>query len=210
SDQSDKLQTAVLIVGLSQWFQSLHQTYINGFRSFERSALPALTQVLHQLLTAALTATVLLSGGSLYQVLFAQATAACAILIFLSRSLKRLNIGSLYFSRSAARELLGRGTPHLILGITMALQPNIDAFFLSRAASPAAAGWHAAAQKLIGTLGLPVTTVCSALHPTLVRLAHADRAAYLSTASNALGTVILLVAPAAVGASMYPDLGIQL
>lgn len=210
SDQSPRLQTAVLIVSLAHWFQSLHQTYINGFRSFERSALPALSQVLHQLLTALFTATVLFAGGSLYQVLFAQATSSLVILVFLSRNLRRLDVGKLYFSWSAARELLGRGTPHLVLGITMALQPNIDAFFLSRAASPAAAGWHAAANKLIGTLALPVTTLCSALHPTLVRLSHTDRSAYLATAGNALGTILLVVAPAAIGAAMYPDLGIQL
>lgn len=210
SGQSERLQTAVLIVSLAQWFQSLDHTYINGFRSFERSALPALTHVLHQVLTAALTAAVLFSGGSLFEVLFAQAASSFCILIFLTFNLRRLEIGRLYFSWSATRELLRRGTPHFVLGLTMALQPNIDAFFLSRDASAAAAGWHAAANKLIGTLALPVTTLCSALHPTLVRLAHTDRAAYQVTAGNALGTIILLVAPAAVGAGMYPDLGIQL
>lgn len=210
SDQSDRLQTAVLIISLGQWFQSLHQPYINGFRSFERSALPALTQVLHQLLNAALTTLVLFAGGSLYSVLFAQAGGALCILVFLSFSLRKLSLGRLYFTWSATRELLRRGTPHFVLGLTMALQPNVDAFFLSRDASAAAAGWHAAANKLIGTLALPVTTLCSALHPTLVRLAHTDRAAYVTTAGNALGTVLLLVAPAAVGAGMYPDLGIQL
>lgn len=210
SGQSERLQTAVLIVSMAQWFQSLHQTYINGFRSFERSALPALSQVLHQLLTAALTAAVLLSGGSLFEVLFAQALSSFCILVFLGFSLKKLGVGRLYFTWSATRQLWRRGTPHFVLGLTMALQPNIDAFFLSRYASAAAVGWHAAANKLIGTLALPVTTLCSALHPTLVRLAHTDPAAYRVTAGNALGTITLLVAPAAVGAGMYPDLGIQL
>lgn len=205
-----RFQWILALVAASQWLGTLAGSYLNAIRGFERTDIAAGVHVGQQFVTAALLAAVLWLGGRLGAALSAQVFVGLIVLLVVSRTRSFVGIGRLGFQLSTLKELLREGSPFLLLGVSMALQPNIDAFFLSRYASPEAVGWHAAANKLVGTLLMPVSTLVAALYPTLCRLHATDRAAFLRTTQGAISTTSLLVVPIALGCGLFPDLGIRL
>lgn len=210
SGRGQRFEITVIGVALTTFMQGLTQPYLNAFQAHERTDVPAINQVLGQVVTAVTVAVVLFSGGGLYTVLLAQFLSACTTFVFAWRASRRLQMGALSISKERSKEILKAGYPHFIIRLTMTLQPNVDAFFMARYASAASIGWHAAAHKLIGTLVTPAGTLCSALYPTLCRLRVSDPNVFKRTTENAIAIVLMLVAPAAVGAAIYPDIGIAL
>jgi O-antigen/teichoic acid export membrane protein len=98
----------------------------------------------------------------------------------------------------------------VFFGLALALQPNVDAIFLSKLASTSAVGWYAAAKKLTGVLVYPANALIVALYPTLCRLHSENHDEYRRLARNALSNTTVLVVPVALGCYLFPELGIRL
>jgi O-antigen/teichoic acid export membrane protein len=179
-------------------------------RGFERTDFGAASYVGWQVLRLAVVVPVLALGGRLRAVLLAQAICGALGLAVVLRALRPMGVGTLAARRRTMTELFRGGTPFLVFGLTMALQGNVDAVFLSKFASAAAVGWYAVASKLTGVLAYPANVLIAALYPTLCRLHTENPPAYRSTAAGALRTTTLLVFPVALGCALYPDLGIRL
>jgi len=110
--------------------------------------------------------------------------------------------------RSALKALFVGGAPFVFFGLAMALQPNIDAVYLSKLGSVEAVGWFAVARRLVGLLLFPASALIGALYPTLCRLWGEDRADFLRVARGSLHSVALLVMPIALGCFLYADVAI--
>jgi O-antigen/teichoic acid export membrane protein len=126
------------------------------------------------------------------------------------RASKRVGIGALEVRRANFAILLALGTPFVFNDIAMALQPVVDAMFLSRLAPVETVGWYAATRRLIGLLILPATSLIGGLYPTLCRLWAESKDAYAGTVRGALNGVALLAAPAALGCALYPEIGVAI
>jgi O-antigen/teichoic acid export membrane protein len=179
-------------------------------RGFERADIPAYAHVGQQLLWAALVTPVLLLGGGLRSALLVAIVTLGIVLVVLLRTLPSVGIGKLMVRRSALKSLFVGGTPFVFFGLAMALQPNIDAVYLSKLGSVAAVGWYAVARRLIGLLLFPANALIGALYPTLCRLWIDDREEYKRVARGSLHSVALLVMPIALGCGLYPDVGIAI
>lgn len=180
------------------------------FRGLERTDFGAMTYVAWQLLTAIVVVPTLLLGGQLKSLLIAQIICAGIGAVFLLHSLAPMGIPKLAPRLPTIKQLFTSGTPFLMFGLVIALQPNIDALFLSKLASPEAIGWHAAARKLTGLLVYPAVALISALYPTLCRLQIEDRAAFRDTVASALRVTALVAMPIALGCAWFPDIGIRI
>jgi O-antigen/teichoic acid export membrane protein len=180
----------------------------DAIRGFERTDVAAYAVVGLPLLNALIVVPVLLLGGRLHAALTAQIVANAIIFVFVWRAFRTIRAGSLSFRYETLKALITQGFPFLMLGLTMVLQPNVDAVFLSKLAPIEVVGWHAAAKKLVGMLVFPVSALISALYPTLCRLWVEDREGYNRTARTGLRTAVVLVCPAAIGCFLFPDLGI--
>jgi len=126
------------------------------------------------------------------------------------RGARSIGMGKLEFSRTELKSQLSTGVTFMMLGLALALQPNVDAILLSKLGTAAAIGWHAAARKLVGLLVFPVTAIASALYPTLCRLHAEDAEGFRRMVNTTLRTSILLVVPVALGCALYADIGIQI
>ena len=204
------VQVALALLALTQLVGSAIAACQDTVRGFERTDITATTLVAQQLLTVLLVVPVLLLGGRLPSVLATFALVGVAVLVFVARFLRPVGVGRLLVRRDTVRLLLAQGWPFLAFGITMTLQPAVDAIFLSKLAPPDVVGWHAAARKLVGVLVYPASALISALYPTLCRLYGEDPAAYRSTASGALRNSALLVAPLALGTALYAEPAIRI
>jgi O-antigen/teichoic acid export membrane protein len=177
-------------------------------RGFERADIPALAHVGQQLLWALLVTPVLLLGGGMRSVLLVAIFTFAVVLIVILRTLRPVGIGALSIRRSALKSLFAGGTPFVFLGLAMALQPNIDAIYLSKLGSVEAVGWYAVARRLVGLLLFPASALIGALYPTLCRLWVEDQQDFRRVIRGSLHSVALLVMPIALGCALYPDIGI--
>jgi O-antigen/teichoic acid export membrane protein len=179
-------------------------------RGFERADIPAYAHVGQQFLWACLVTPVLLLGGQLRGVLVASIVTQAVVLLAITRTLPGVGVGKLTLSREASKALLSGGTPFVFFGLAMALQPNIDAVYLSKLGSVEAVGWFAAARRLVGLLLFPAAALIGALYPTLSRLWTSDQAEYARVARGSLHSVSLLVMPIALCCGFYPDVGVSI
>ena len=179
-------------------------------RGFERTDIAAYSQVLQQVLTAALVIPVLVLGFHLRVMLLVQAFAGLVLLGFVWTKLKPVGVGTKHWDRREAKVLRDHGYAFLVMGLTIALQPNIDAIFISKLARADVVGWHAASRKLIGMVIFPATALASALYPTLSRLANESVDEFKSVAAEALTLSSICVVPVALGCLLYPDIGVRI
>jgi O-antigen/teichoic acid export membrane protein len=136
--------------------------------------------------------------------------AAVVALLALWPALRPAGVGALSVRWTTIKTLFTGGTPFVVFGTAMALQPNIDAIFLSKLAPVAVMGWYAVSRRLVGVLLLPAATLNGALYPTLCRLHATDTAGFQRTTNGALRSVSLLVFPVALCCALFPDVGVAL
>src|SRR5713226_8890563 len=146
------------------------------YRGFERLSWNARTAVFANVLEASVLIPTLLLGGRLRAALVAQlAAVATGVQIAL---VVRLGIGRPQFKPGAIPGLLRGGFGFLVLDLVVRLQPYIDVSFLSKLARPEAMGWYSAANRIVGVLLFPATTLSFAIYPTITRLWIEDRPSY--------------------------------
>lgn len=179
-------------------------------RGFERTDIPAYAHVGQQLVGTAVLVPVLVLGGGLLGLLTSQMVVAAATVLVLVLLLKPVGVGKLHFDASSAKQLLKTGTPFVFFGLALALQPNVDAMYLSKLVPPEVIGWYGVSQRLIGLLMFPATALIGALYPTLCRLHAEDRAEFAKVAKNSLYGVSLLAIPATIGCALFPELGVSI
>jgi O-antigen/teichoic acid export membrane protein len=191
-------------------FASLIGACKDTIRGFERTDIPAVVHVVQQFLTALLIVPALYLGGSLNVSLAVQIPISMLVLAMIWRSLRPVGVLGLSVSRTEIDALTVMGTPFVFLGLATALQPTIDAIFLSKLAPHDVMGWYAVARQLIGVLLLPATALTGALYPTLCRLHIEDREAFVRVGRGSLSSVALAAVPIAMGCYLFPDIGIAL
>jgi len=184
--------------------------YKDTIRGLERTDIPAYAHVAQQIIATILVCVVLFAGGKLNAALIAQTIAATIILVAIMRSLRSVDVGRIRVDWSAVKSLFAGGVPFLALGFAMALQPSIDALFLSKMAPPEVMGWFGVTRRLVGTLLLPATALLAALYPTLCRLHGTDFDGFKRTTRGALRSISIVVAPVAIGCALFPDIGVAL
>jgi O-antigen/teichoic acid export membrane protein len=179
-------------------------------RGLERTDIPAAVHVGQQVLAALLVMVVLLLGGQLRACLLAQVAACAIVLVALWPVMLRVGVGTSSVRWTTIKTLFSSGTPFVVFSLAMALQPNIDAIFLSKFAPVEVMGWYAVSRRLVGALILPATALVGALYPTLCRLHATDSEGFRRTTNGALRSVSLLAIPAAIGCGLYPEIGVAL
>jgi O-antigen/teichoic acid export membrane protein len=149
-------------------------------------------------------------GGGMRSTLVVQIPVCMIVLVLIGRTLKPVGVGSLTVERSTLKALFVGGTPFVFFNLAMALQPNIDAVFLSKLAPTEVMGWFAVSRRLIGVLLFPATALIGALYPTLCRLHVEEPEGYAKVARGSFQGVALLAVPVAVGCALYPELGVAI
>jgi len=207
---SPAFQMTLGFVMLNSAVASFGMACQDTIRGFERTDVSAYANVGGPFLTALLVVPTLFLGGRIRGVLLAQTVAAAIVGFFVWRNLRPAGVGRLSVRLDTLKTLLAHGYPFLFFGLAMALQPNIDAIFLSSISPGETVGWYAAARKLVGVLVFPASALTTALYPTLCRLHVEDKQAFRRLASSSLRMTTILVIPVAVGCALYPEIGISL
>lgn len=197
------------LVVVTNVFATLRSACQDVCRGFERLDIGAYTQLGGQLLQVALVIPALVLGGKLLGLLFAQIVAAMVVAVIAWVGMRSITRQKARFDPASFKHLFTHGSSFLLFGVVMALQPNIDAIFLSKLTSPAVLGWQAAAQRLTGFVTMPAIALVGALFPTLSRLYAHDQDEYRHTAARALEGTSLLAIPAALGCALYRGIGAQ-
>lgn len=180
------------------------------FRGFEKLDWYARTTVLGSLLDAAVLIPTLLLGGRLRAALVAQVASASIATVVQIVLLVRLRIGRPQFNPRAIPALLRGGLGFLVLDLVLRLQPYIDVSFLAKLARPEAMGWYSAANRIVGVLLFPATTLSFAIYPTISRLWTEDRAEYAKLVRLALRALAAVGIFAATGTLLFAQIPIDI
>jgi len=200
----------LLWVSLGSVFGTIASACQDVTRGYERSDVAAASLVGAQLLSALVVVPTLLISGRLPSFLIAQAACAAVGASVLVLLLPTLGVPRFSASRRTCHTLWSAGMSYLLFNLILALQPSVDAVFLSKMASPEAIGWQAVARKLTGLLVFPASALTASLYPTLSRLYAEDRAAFRATTAGALRATPVIAAPIALGCALFPQLGLDL
>jgi O-antigen/teichoic acid export membrane protein len=200
----------LLLVSIQAFVTTVRNACQDVARGFERLDVTAYAQFAAQLLGVVIVIPTLLLGGKLLPVVIAQLVCATIVAVGVWRSVRSLDLGVVASDRATVKNLFTQGASFLVFGIVLALQPNIDAIFLSKLSSATVLGWQAAAQRLMGLINMPASQLGAALYPTLSRLYVEDRKEYNVTVTRALQGTTLLAMPATVGCALYRGVGVQL
>jgi O-antigen/teichoic acid export membrane protein len=203
-------QSVLILVVLARVVGTVCAALLDSAVGLEVTSVTAISGFRYNVFCGTLVIPTVLLGGGLHGVLVALILADVVNVLFVWRAARALGMKPLSADLTTVKLLLGAGTSFMFLGIATVLQPNVDAVMLSKLGTPEAMGWYAAARKLVGVLVFPVTALSGALYPTLCRLFVEDRAAYLRMVSSTLRTSTIMVVPVALGAALYPQLGIRI
>jgi O-antigen/teichoic acid export membrane protein len=179
-------------------------------RGFERTDIDALLQILGPLLGTVAGFAILVLGGRVPALMVCGAFLNLLLLEVVRRPLVSLGVRTLSWSRETVRSLMSDGWPFLFYGFAMALQPAIDATFLSKLAPAEVVGWHAVATKFVGLLVFPAGALMASLYPALCRLHVEDPDAFRRSLGNTIRASTLLVVPVTLGCFLFPDLAIRI
>jgi O-antigen/teichoic acid export membrane protein len=207
---SPAFRIVLLLVALQQFLTTIRNACQDTARGFERLDVSAYAQFGAQLLAVLLVIPVLLLGGKLMPVLFAQVAGAGLVAAGTWFALRRITSQAVSSDRASLNDLFKQGSSFLLFGFVMALQPNVDAIFLSKLSSATVLGWQAAAQRLMGLINMPASALGAALYPTLARLYVEDRVEYRLTVTRSLQGTAVLAIPAALSCALYRSVGAQL
>jgi polysaccharide transporter, PST family len=189
---------------------SFRSAYQDAARGFERLDVGAYAQLGGQLLNVFILVPVMMLGGRIRAVQIAAIVIAAFIALGVYRAWRSIASVPVRNDRATHRVLFSQGSSFLLFGFVMALQPNVDAIFLSKLSSAEVLGWQAAAQRLQGIVIMPAAALGSALYPTLSRLYAENRAEYQQTATQSLQGTALLAIPAALCCALYRGAGVRL
>jgi O-antigen/teichoic acid export membrane protein len=205
-----ELQWILALTAIHQLLTVFAAACKDTIRGLERADIPAYTHVGQQLINAAFIIAVVMLGGQLRAAMVAQVAACAIILVVLWVLLRPAGVAQLRASWAATKTLFHGGTPFVVSGLVMSLQPMIDAAFLSKLAPLEVMGWFAVARRLVGVLIFPASALIGALYPTLCRLYVTDRRDFALTASSSLRGVAALVVPVTLGSALYADTAIAI
>lgn len=180
------------------------------YRGFERTDFAAASMVGWQLLSAMVMVPALLLGATLVGLLWIQVTVSLVGAAFVLWMAPRLQVPRLSLRLATIRELWQRGHVFLVFALVLAVQPTLDALFLSRLGTAEEMGWFGATRKLMGVLAFPASALIAALYPTLCRLRTQDMDAFHATAANAIHLVGVIALPLALGCGLFPELGVAI
>jgi len=202
-------QQALALVFAATLITFLAGAGLETIRGFERTDVDALVNVGTPLLTAAITIPAVLLGGRLLSVLGITVLVAVVAVAGVFKMLGPVGVGPLRFTTPTLKTLLHKGYPFLFFSAAIALQPVVDAAFLSRLAPNEVVGWHAAAEKLIGLVVFPASALITALYPVLCRLYAEDPKAFSETTRSTLQTCLLLTVPVALSLGLFAEVGVM-
>ncbi|HYS11312.1 MAG TPA: oligosaccharide flippase family protein [Myxococcales bacterium] len=205
-----RMETVLLLVAARMGVGSIGALCNAVFRGFEKLSWCARTTVFTNVFEAAVLVPTLLLGGRLKAALIAQLIACCISTGVQIALLIRLRIGRVHLSREALGDMLRAGLGFVILDLVLRLQPYIDAHFLSKLARPEAMGWYSAANRIVGVLLFPATTLAYAIYPTISRLFAHDRPSYDALVRLALRAVTLVGLFAGTGAILFAPIAVDL
>ncbi len=180
------------------------------YRGFERLSWNARTAVFANVLEASVLIPTLLLGGRLRAALVAQLVAAAVATGVQIALVVRLGIGRPQFKPGAIPGLLRGGFGFLVLDLVVRLQPYIDVSFLSKLARPEAMGWYSAANRIVGVLLFPATTLSFAIYPTITRLWIEDRPSYAALVRLGLRAIAIVGIFAATGTVLFAGIAVDI
>lgn len=196
---SEGVQLVFLLTGLRSLVGSLAAQAAAVVRGLELLSVHATRSVQTALLDGLVLVPVLLLGGGLRGVLWAQvATAAVGLLLWL-QVLTKAGVRRAGPDRETIKALLTGGVAFVAFDVVLRLQPYIDASWLKSLGTTEEIGWYAAATRLVGALTTPASLVAFAIYPTLARLWATDRPEYDRLVRVSLRAMILFGSCAGVG-----------
>ena len=202
---SETVRMVFMLTAVRCLLNSMSSCMASIVRGLELIPAHARLTVITTVAEAAILVPTMLLGGGLHAAMLALVASAVLGMVVWGALLLRIGAAKIGFAAAQLRELLHGGTGFLVFDLALRLQPYIDANFLEKLSTPTEVGWYAAAQRMTGSLLLPVSTLNFAIYPAMARLWRTDRPAFVRLTRSALRAAMLFGIMAAVGAACFAE-----
>jgi|GEM_PF-889020 len=194
----------VLVQSLSFIFAALLAPLMAILTSHERYDLWTACQVVGQLGTIGLGASVLWLGGGLVLLMLSGLVVMLLQIVYCLLAIRRSRIGSLrfHFEPSHVPAFLRASLPFALTALALTISFNIDTFLLSLLQPSNVVGWYSAAYRLVPTMVSILGGFLVVITPSLARTYLSDRETVHRWTRTSIKWLAMFGLPVAVGTSL--------
>jgi O-antigen/teichoic acid export membrane protein len=201
----DRLTIVLSAVILLTWLPGYQaMSFSPVFRGCERMDYDAIINVVIKFSGLLFTLVVLVLGGGVVGLVLSSILNGVVTLAVGAMLYRRLRLPPLRVSKSVSYELLRGGAPMLAMGITVAVQPYLNANILHLLTSNEVMGWFAAAWTIGGTLVAPAAILGTGMYPRLSKVAD-DPPELMRVMHAAFKPLLFIGVLGAVGTYLFAD-----
>lgn len=194
----------VLLQTVTFIFAALLAPLMALMTSNERYDLWTISQVIGQIGTIALGATVLWLGGGLVALMATGLAVMQLQIIYCLIAIRQSRIGSLRFSfdRTLVPGFLRASMPFALTSLALTISFNIDTFLLSLMQPSSVVGWYSSAYRLVPTIVSILGGFLTVITPSLARTYMSDRETVHRWTKTSIKWLAMFSLPMAAGASL--------
>jgi O-antigen/teichoic acid export membrane protein len=194
----------VLVQTISYILAALLAPLMAIFTSHERYDLWTACQMIGQIGTIALGATVLLAGGGLLVLVSTGLLVMLLQIVYCLFVLQRFQLGALRmrFDWRAIQRFLRASMPFALAALALTISFNVDTFLLSLLQPSNVVGWYSAAYRLVPTMVSILGGFLTVITPSLARTYVNDRESVHSWVRTSTKWLAIIGLPLAMGTSL--------
>jgi O-antigen/teichoic acid export membrane protein len=205
-DWQTTIYALVLIISWLPGYMAM--SYSSAFRGVERMDYDASIGVALKFATLIFSLIVLALGGRVLSLILLSILNGALTLALAAELYRRLHLPPLRISKATAYEVLRGGAPMLATGITIAIQPYLNANVLHKLAPAEVIGWYGATWSIGGTLVAPATILGTGMYPRFSKVAG-DPIELKRVLRVAFRPLLLIGVLGAVGTYLFADVAIN-
>lgn len=194
----------IAVQSVSYIFAAILAPLMAIFTSQERYDLWTMCQMIGQIGTIALGASVLWLGGGLLLLVGVGLVVMQLQIVFCMLMIRRHNLGALSFTFDRARvaSFLRASLPFALTSLALTISFNIDTFLLSLMRPSDVVGWYSAAYRLVPTMVSILGGFLTVITPSIARTYMSDRESVHSWTRTSMKWLAMAGLPLAMGTSL--------
>ena len=195
----------IFVTGISNLVIQFGMVYRASLEGLERMEYISVAQIVARIFTAVVTIALLLLNYGLIAIVSVGIFESLINVAIQYTAVRRLRRPKFYFNWAAAKEMLQKSYPYLIVYIFLVMYMQVDIIVISLLVNETGVGWYGAADQLFGTLLFLPSIFMTAVFPVLSRMYANASDSLPRLMSKSFNLLLLVSVPVGLGVLVIAD-----